>query len=49
MKQSTASWYERLGRRAGITPIAADLLRNRRTHPLLNPRCDGSDDRGRGQ
>jgi hemoglobin len=47
MSQTTASLYERLGRRDGITRITADLMKNHLANPLVRTRYESSDDLAR--
>jgi hemoglobin len=47
MSQITASLYERLGGREGITRITADLLKNHLANPLLKTRFENSKDLAR--
>lgn len=44
MNQTTASLYQRLGGREGITRITADLMKNHLANPLLKPRFENSKD-----
>lgn len=44
MSQITASLYERLGRREGITRITADLIKNHFANPLLKTRFENIKD-----
>jgi hemoglobin len=44
MSQTTASLYERLGRREGIARITADLMKNHLANPLLKTRFENSKD-----
>ena len=44
MNSSTASLYERLGRREGITRITADLMKNHMANPLVSKRYESSAD-----
>ena len=47
MNQPTTSLYERLGRRAGITRITADLMKNHLANPLVKMRYENSEDLAR--
>ncbi len=47
MSQTTASLYERLGRREGITRITADLMKNHLANPLVKTRYENSKDLAR--
>ena len=47
MSQTTASLYERLGRREGITRITADLMKNHLANPLVKTRYENSEDLAR--
>jgi hemoglobin len=47
MSQTTASLYERLGGREGITRITADLMKNHLANPLLKTRFENSKDLAR--
>jgi hemoglobin len=47
MSQTTASLYERLGSREGITRITADVLKNHLANPLLKTRFENSKDLAR--
>jgi hemoglobin len=47
MSQTTASLYERLGRREGIARITADLMKYHLANPLLKTRFENSKDLAR--
>lgn len=44
MSQTTATLYERLGRRAGIERITHDLIKNHLANPLVSTRFQNSPD-----
>lgn len=47
MSQTTASLYERLGRREGITRITQDILKNHLANPIVKIRFENNEDLAR--